>query len=272
MVKTINISNDNNNNNTEEENKNNIFDSFSDRINKTSLDKKKKEYSISSLTNFIKYIQFLVKNEKKTINAKDKLSLREDITLKDLFCIFDYNKKNKITKDEFKAVCKKLLGLYPTSDQIVLVFKRYDKNKDNNLNMREFLGLIKPLKEEYTSFLFNRKKDENKKSGYQQLSMKSKKLLIEVIKNIIESEGNYYKFKDDIINQNLFVLKEFWASISKYTNKNKGLDKLEMNKLLIDNGCSLSQYDLDILFNKMDYDDDQIISYEDLSEEFVNYY
>ena len=219
----------------------------------------------------MKFIQVIVKNEKKTIDCKDKLCLREDITLKDLFCIFDYNKKNNISKREFKSVCKKLLGLYPTSDQIVLVFKRYDKNKDDNLNIKEFLGMIKPIKEEYASFLFN-KKNNNQKLDYQQLSMKSKKLLVEVVKNIIEDEGNYYKFKDDMINQNLLDLKELWEILFKYSNNNKGLDKLEIKNLLMNNGFSLSQYDLDILFNKMDYDDDQILSYQDLTEEFDNYY
>ena len=259
-------------NNVNEDSNNNIFESFSDKINRETLNKKIKEYNNTSLKNFIKYVQFLVKSEKKTISSKDQLCLREDITLKQLFCIFDYNKKNNISKNEFKVVCKKIFGLYPTSDQIVLVFKRYDKNKDDNLNLREFLGMIKPLKEEYGSFLFNKKKNGNKSEGYQQLSSKSKKLLVEMIRGIIEDEGNYYKFKDDMISQNLFELNSLWENISKYSNNSKGLDKLEMNKLLTDNGCSLSQYDLDVLFNKMDYDDDQIISYEDLTQEFVNYY
>ena len=285
ISKNINISNTHsnshnyNNYNYDLEDNNKVLDSFSDRIYKENLNKKLKEkekdnnnINNTSTINFIKYIQFIVKNEKKTIDIKDKLCLREDISLKDLFFIFDYNEKNNISKNEFKVVCKKIFGLYPTSDQIVLVFKRYDKNKDDNLNLSEFLGMIKPIKQEYTSFLFNKKNHANGKLGYQQLSMKSKKLLVEVVKNIIEDEGNYYKFKDDMINQNLFDLKELWENLNKYLNDNKGLDKLEMKRLLTDNGISLSQYDLDILFNKLDYDNDQIISYEDFTEEFINYY
>ena len=283
ISKNINISNTHSNSNNynnynyDLEDNNKVLDSFSDRIYKENLNKKLKEkennnVNNTSIINFIKYIQFIVKNEKKTIGNKDKLCLREDISLKDLFFIFDYNEKNNISKNEFKVVCKKIFGLYPTSDQIILVFKRYDKNKDDNLNLTEFLGMIKPIKQEYTSFLFNKKNNANRKLGYQQLSMKSKKLLVEVVKNIIEDEGNYYKFKDDMINQNLFDLKELWENLNKYLNDNKGIDKLEMKRLLIDNGISLSQYDLDILFNKLDYDNDQIISYEDLTEEFINYY
>ena len=259
------------NNDLEEEDNNKINDSYSDRLDRETLNKKLKEYNNSSLKYFVKYIQFLVAKEKKTIDSKDKLCLREDITLKGLFYIFDYNKKNCVSKNEFKSVCRKLFGLYPTSDQIFLVFKRYDKNKDNNLNLRDFLGMIKPLKEEYASFLFNKKSNESRNGGYQKLSSKSKKLLIEVVRGIIEDEGDYYKFKEDIINKNLFDLNELWDIIYKYSNNNRGLSKMEMSKLLMNNGITLTQYDLDIIYNKLDYDDDQIISYQDLTQEFVNY-
>ena len=173
-----------------------------------------------------------------------------------------------------KTVCKKIFGLYPTSDQISLVFKRYDKNKDGNLNLREFLGMIKPLKEEYASLLFNDKKNqkENRKGGYHGLSSKSKKLLVEVVRGVIEDEGNYYKYKDNMINQNSFDLNELWDIMLRYSINQKGLDTFEFSKLLLDNGYSLSQNELNIVYNKMDYDDDQIISFEDLSQEFVDYY
>ena len=234
---------------------NDIIEVFDDELNQRNSNNSLKYYNGTSLSEFIRYIHFLLRKEKDTIDIKDKLCLRGDVNLKDLFFIFDYNKKNKITKTEFKTVSKKIFGLYPTSDQISLVFKRYDKNKDGNLNLREFLGMIKPLKEEYASFLFNdkKKRKENQGMGYHGLSSKSKKLLVEVVRGVIEDEGNYYKYKDDMINP-------------------KGLDTFELSKLLLDNGYSLSQYELNIVYNKMDYDDDQIISFEDLTQEFVDYY
>ena len=220
--------------------------------------------NISQL-NFIKYIQYILEKEKYTLDLKDKLSLREDVSLKDIFYIFDYNKKNKISKKEFKVVCKKIFGLYPTSDQINLVYKRYDNDKDDELNLKDFFNLIKPLKEEYACFLFNKKKNEGN------INMKSKKMLNDVIRAIIEDEGYYYKFKDDLDNQNLFDLKYFWKTIEKYINK-EGIDKLDTNKFLNDFGCNLSQYDIDIIFNKIDHDKDDIISYNDLNQEFLDYY
>ena len=274
------LSNDYNNNIISKDNTNNknilsdcnILSSNNEFNNKSKEHKseinKSKENINKSICNFIKYIQFLLIKEKHTLDLKDNLSLREDISLKNLFCIFDYNKKNKISKKEFKVVCKKIFGLYPTSDQINLVYKRYDKDKDNNLNIKEFLNMIKPIKEEYVCLLFNKEKNENDNN----INMKSKKMFSDVIRAVIEDEGNYYKFKYDLENKNLFELNEFWNEIKNYFSNENGIDKLEFNKLLNDFGCNLNQYDIDIIFNKIDYDKDDIISYDDLTQEFLYYY
>ena len=245
---------------------NNEFNNIS-KEHKSEINKSKENIN-KSISNFIKYIQFLLIKEKHTLDLKDNLSLREDISLKNLFCIFDYNKKNKISKKEFKVVCKKIFGLYPTSDQINLVYKRYDKDKDNNLNIKEFLNMIKPIKEEYVCLLFNKEKNENDNN----INMKSKKMFSDVIRAVIEDEGNYYKFKYDLENKNLFELNEFWNEIKNYFSNENGIDKLELNKLINDFGCNLNQYDIDIIFNKIDYDKDDIISYDDLTQEFLYYY
>ena len=272
---TSNKENKNSNNMITSEENNKYFSSDNEITSSNKLNNKEEQnimnvdFNINiSLSYFIKYIQYLLSKEKKTLDLKDKLSLREDISLKELFCIFDYNKRNIISKKEFKVVCKKIFGLYPTSDQVHLVFKRYDKDKDDNLNLKEFLNLIKPLKEEYACFLFNKNNATNKNT----INMTSKKILKDVIKAIIEDEGYYYKFKDDLENKNLLDMKEFWKIFIKYSNNDKGIDKLELYKFLNDNGCNLSQYDIEIIFNKIDYDQDDIISYDDLNQEFFNYY
>ena len=67
-------------------------------------------------------------------------------------------------------------------------------------------------------------------------------------------------------------MNEFWNEIKNYFSNENGIDKLEFNKLLNDFGCNLNQYDIDIIFNKIDYDKDDIISYDDLTQEFLYYY
>ena len=47
--------------------------------------------------------------------------------------------------------------------------------------------MIKPLKEEYACFLFN--KDNKENNNNDNINMKSKKILTDVIRAIIEDEG-----------------------------------------------------------------------------------
>ena len=255
----------------EENNKSNYNEIENDRVSKIS----ENIFYNDSIQYFIKYIQEIIECEKKTFDLKEKLCLREDITLKDLFCVFDFQQKNRILVKDFKSICKNILKLYPTTDQVNLIFNRYDKNQDGSLNTTEFFYMIKPIKNEYAYILLNKKKNVNKNLAYKQLSEKSKKLIINVIRSMIEDEGKYYKLKHNVFSDKLFDIKELWEVMAKYADineENEGMNKGELNKFLIDCGLIVSNYDLDIIFNKIDFDGDKIISYDDLVHEFINYF
>ena len=258
--------------NTEENSKTNYNDEVdNEHINKLS----EKIFNNDSIQCFLKYIQEVIELEKKTLDMKEKLCLRDDITLKDLFCVFDFQQKNHILARDFKSVCKSNLKLYPTTDQVNLVFNRYDRNKDGNLNTKEFFYMIRPIKNEYASILLDKKKNGNKNLSYKQLSEKSQKLIINVIRTIIEDEGKYYKFKYNELSDKLFDVKELWEAMGKYvevSKENGGVNKEGLNKFLMDCGLCLSSYDLDIIINKIDFDGDKTINYDDLEHEFINYF
>ena len=77
---------------------------------------------------------------------KESLSLREDMAFKELFCLFDYHQNKNISKHEFKKVCKNILSLYPTSDQVGLIFNRYDINKDEKFKFERIFKYDKSHK------------------------------------------------------------------------------------------------------------------------------
>ena len=56
---------------------------------------------------FLEYIEKILKSETECYKLKENLSLREDMTFKELFCLFDYHQNNNINIHEFKNVCKK---------------------------------------------------------------------------------------------------------------------------------------------------------------------
>jgi hypothetical protein len=80
------------------------------------------------------FIGFEMHNEK----AKQQLSLKNDFNLLDAFRIFDAFNLGEIHTLEFDTGLKKL-GVYAPSNEIDLLFKRYDTDCDHKLRYTEFV-------------------------------------------------------------------------------------------------------------------------------------
>ena len=109
--------------------------------------------------------------------------MREDLSTKEIFYLFDKDKTKYITINNFQLICKKVFKIFPTLDQIKLLFKRYKKdlnlnsknNEDCSLSKNEFIQMITPKKSEYISITSKKNKIDKTKS---KLSTKSKNILM----------------------------------------------------------------------------------------------
>jgi Ca2+-binding EF-hand superfamily protein len=235
------------------------------------LDMNNKDYSFNSLKNnnsvnlFLDYVDNILKHENICLILKESLSLREDVTFKELFCLFDYHQNKNISIHEFKKVCKNILSLYPTTDQIGLIFTRYDINKDEKLNLREFLNMICPIKKEYLGILFGDKKI--KKPFHSELSEKSKKIIVNLMKTIILNESNYYEIKEKMKNSD-FNASDLWHTLMEFSKSKNSLDHHEFGRFLKSNSYHLTSYEIEVIFNKFDFDKDDFISFDDFNHEF----
>ena len=182
-----------------------------------------------SILLFLDYIDNILKYENACYTLKESLSLREDMAFKELFCLFDYHQNKNISKHEFKKVCKNILSLYPTSDQVGLIFNRYDINKDEKLNLKEFLNMISPIKKEYLGILFGDKKIQ--KPFHSELSDKSKKIIVNLMKTIILNESNYYEIREKMKSEN-FSINEVWKILIKFSNNDNCLSVKDFGKFL----------------------------------------
>ena len=232
------------------------------------IDINSNEYNFSSKTSiniFLDYIDNILKLESTCLILKESLALREDITFKELFCLFDYHKNKNISVHEFKKVCKNILGLYPTTDQVTLIFKRYDMNKDEKLDLKEFLNMISPIKKEYLSILFGDKRIQ--KPFRSELSDKSKKIIENLTKAIILNETNYYEIKEKM-RMNNFNKKEVWNILMQFSKNKNYLNKKNFDRFLKAHSYYLTSYEIDIVFNKFDFDKDNHLSMNDFNHEF----
>ena len=219
-----------------------------------------------SLSLFLDYIDNILKYENNCYTLKETLSLREDMTFKELFCLFDYHQNKNISIHEFKKVCKTILSLYPTSDQVKLIFNRYDINKDEKLDLKEFLNMISPIKKEYLGILFGDKKIQ--KPFHSELSDKSKKILVNLMKTIILNETNYYEIREKMKNEN-FSMNHIWNNLLEFSGDKNNLTIKEFGKFLKNNSYNLTSYEIEVIFNKFDFDKNELISFDDFNHEFI---
>ncbi len=239
---------------------------------------------IEAINNFLEYINLIILNENRIEHIKKNLALREDLSLKEIFSLFDKDQNNYISINNFQIICKKIFNLFPTLDQVKLVFKRYkhnkskkpkekekdkDKDKDKDkekyiLNLEEFIKMMSPKKAEYMNII--NKKNEIDKTNTK-LSVKSKKILIELIKCLIQKESDYYKVRNKFDENCLELL---WKEINKYSKNNDKINKKQMNKFLEKYGYILQEKQIDNIFFIFDKEQKGKIKKNDFREEMCS--
>ena len=169
--------------------------------------------------------------------------------------------------DDFKLICKNFLVIFPNLAQINLIFKRYDIDKDNNLNLNEFINMLTPLNQQYLCIL---KEKEKLNKVHQFLSFKSKETIIEFFKTIIENETNIHKIKGELLSKENFSCLEVWSWIMRYQgNVKQSLDKNELYCFLENFGCYLTEYEMDIIFNRFTRGK-SFLTYEQFCREMID--
>jgi len=225
---------------------------------------------VKAINVFLEYINLIIFNENKLEHIKENLILREDLTLKEIFSLFDKEQNGYISIKNFQFICKKIFNLYPTSDQIKLVFKRYKKQLNNNkkdkfaLNIYDFIYMMSPSKNEYSNIINN--KNRMDKTNIK-LSIKSKNILIELIKCLLQKETDYYKIKKKLNDK---CLEDVWKEILKYSKKQK-INKKQLKKFLEEYGYILYDRQINNIFFIFDKSNKGAIKQNDFFEEMLNF-
>ena len=219
----------------------------------------------NNLNQVLDFITDKIEKLKLIESLKETLCLQDDITLPNLFYIFDTSKKEEIKKENFIEVCNKL-NLFPTNDQIYLLFLKYDLDNDDILNYEEFCHMILPLKEEYLSIIKNR---QDNMENFTEISNDSHKLVKELIKTFIQVESYFYELRNRIKLRN-FSCQDSWNFIIHYCSNGEKINKNEFRNFLEDNNLFLTQFEIDLLFNDIDLENNGIIDYNDFEREMVN--
>ncbi len=97
----------------------------------------------------------LISLEKELEQSKINIAQRPDFNIIDAFSIFDPSKRGTLSISEVKDGLA-AIGVYPTSEELELVFKRYDVDYNERLTFKEFEAMWLPYDPHYSQHLIMR--------------------------------------------------------------------------------------------------------------------
>ena len=239
--------------------------SSSYRMNQDSfIMQKRTEYSIT--ISLIDYITHLISLETSAETLKESLALQQDISFPDLFYYFDVSKTNTITISDIVSICKSF-AFFPTVEEIKLLFLRFSSRYIDELSFSEFAYMISPLKSEYRKLISSHTISDEYLADF---SYQSKEIIGSLIKHMILEEKYLEEERRKINTKRNFSCIDSWGILTRYCKKHKEIiTKEEIKMFLSDNGFFVTNFELETLCNKFDWDKDGQINYYDFSKEIL---
>ena len=212
------------------------------------------------------YFKLAMEGESQLELKKVNLILRKDFNCTNFYNLFDEENKGFITFDDLKNELE-FIGLPMKDIEIQLLINRFNKTNNNNGNEREniieldnFCRCLLPLSNKYEDLC--KEKIENRNINESNVFSTTTRLYFKtLIKSMVDLEKKLNKFKKQNINKYINfidVLKEIDVSEKGYFSINELIRFLKEHKIY---SC---YKDSELLFNKLDKKERNIVSYDDI--------
>ena len=197
------------------------------------------------------------------------LSNREDANLIDLFSLFDYKGNSSISSSDFIQTLNQL-GLNLGKDEIKFLFRKFNKNLNDYFDFDEFCEIILPKKhsnekimdiESRENIYRNRRNSDNHNKNFSEISMKTKKLLGDLFKNVIEGEKSNENFRKILAKNGEISGSDLFNKIKK--NYSVGIYKEDIANFMKKNEYKLSNKEIELLMERFDKNKNGIIDYKE---------
>ena len=251
---------ENNQNEKEEEENENIQDNEEENINENN-ENQNENYEQNQFNEFMRK---LMQVESQIEDAKIILGKNPDFNCEDAFRLFESNEKGYLEKYDIKNGLNSI-GVNPTEQELNILMKRFDLQKNNFINYADFFDMVVPFEKNLRQEVENRqpKSPDN-------FSKKTINDLKNVFKLIIQAENDINNDKKNFGTLRL-KLKDIFALIDK---TGKGFfDIDEMMVYFVNNNLVQNNKDADLLFIRLDKNRNGKIDFQTLDNELqVLYY
>ena len=230
--------------------------------------------NLSNLNNFEKnqfndFLKTLMNAEKDIEQKKIDLSLKPDFNCEDAFRIFEKNGRGYLTKDDLKYGLY-LLGMNVDDFTINLLFKRFDLQKQDEINFADFFDMLIPFEKQFRNDVEQR--PPRSFYGNQCIEIFSEQTII-CLKNVLNLIINYENEINEI-RKGFSILIRRLKDIFKMFDK-KGLGYFgfdEFINYLRDNDMLDESLNVDLLFIRLDKNRNGKIDFTEIADEIEALY
>ena len=219
--------------------------------------------------NLIKKIfKEIYKSEEIIEQIKQKLSIKKDFNVEDLFYLFSKGNKSNILKESDLNYGFIYINLFPTSFDLNLFLKKYSNNKI--LTYSQFFDIFTPFDKDFRKIIEFRNNFNNKPEFYKKKLFENETLNIlnELITNIINQEKKIESIRNEI-KINKIDLKNIFNNLDKekkgFIDFHNFISYLKENDLINNNNLKTNE----LLFIRFDKSREGKISMENFINELT---
>ena len=218
---------------------------------------------------FNDFLKKLMEVEYQIEDVKTNLAQNPDFNCEDAFRLFESNDKDYLTESDIKNGLNSI-GVYPTDQDVRLLMKRFDLQKNGNINYADFFDIIVPFEKEFRNRVENRMPRSCCPCRAQDIfDDRTLSDLGNLFKLIIDSEKDINNMRRSCGSLRL-NLKDIYGLVDRqgkgYFTNEELMDYLQNNGLLENNKAA------DLLFIRLDKNRNGKIDYPEVEEELQPVY
>ena len=234
------------NKDNDEENQEEVNNNNKKNINiNSAINYKEKELRNLKINLLAEYFKHIIKQLDEL--EKSKLNLSKKIQPKELFSLFDIENEFNINKDNFIKVFNDYFNIKINEEDFMYLIKKYDMDKDDKLNFKEFNFMISPISKINLTENINNNIQANSNNDINLNNEEQKNLITNLFINLINCEKSIENEKKKLNEAPLFTGYEMFEFIRN--KENKLLNSEDIFYFLKNNNIIIQNEQFDLLLN-----------------------
>ena len=218
---------------------------------------------------FNDFLKKLMDVESQIEDAKINLATNPDFNCEDAFRIFEINDKGYLDENDIRCGLN-LIGINPTNEEVRLLMKRFDLQKNGNINYADFFDIVVPFEKNFRTRVENREPNSCCPCRCPEVfNEKTVGELRDLFNLIINGEIDINNMRKSFGTLRI-NLRDIFGLLDQ--SKAGAISNQDFLKYLDDNGLMNNIKDADLLFIRLDKNRNGKIEFSEVEDEIQTVY